>query len=1108
MKKLFSTLLIALMAISAMAYDTATEGTEYFGSGIKAIGLADGTVAAYQFYDGDTGAYQNGTITVPATLQVWEDGNMTAEYKVSTVGTSWSPAIFVGSGDNTEWANVTKVVISEGVKKIVMGAFTTWAAMTNLKEVVLPSTLTNIGPGAFQGCEGLTSITCAAATAPTLDDAGWTDQFKGYTEWDCIVTKCKVYVPSDAAKESYNQDPWSYWTAFYSNGKVEVKQQGSTGKLAGGDISLVPAYEAAGDKWLDADNNEITDLVTYLKEKCGWTAVRARLFVNPQQKGNDGSVDHSVCQNLEYVKALGKRVKDAGMKFLLDMHYSDTYVDATHIQAPEAWQGKSASEMAMQVSTYTTETLNALKEAGAEPDYVQVGNEIMYGICGIAVHPYDYAGDNWDGYLGVVKAGCDAVRATLPNAKIIIHTDRANNADYTNYYYNKLVSNSVDFDVIGLSYYPFWHGTLDNLSTNLDTYASNFSGKEIQIVETAYFNCSHAISSKETDMSSIWSFNSEGQAKFIADLINTIKGKDAVTGMYYWQPEECGNGSDGETNRVLDTWQNRGFWEQSWMTGSHRLTAETALQNIKYLSVTDDPATPTFMTFTNGDFETNDMTGWNIDDWAMLGSNSNQYWPRAYDSSHWEKIFGGNYYFSMWGDGVNGKEGFIAYQTATAPKKGLYTLTADFYAEAANLSLCISNGTSSKKTYIPVSNAGNYSVTILAEEGATLKAGIYTDVPTGSVYAYCDNFTLSYIESDGGAGPQTQAVPGEVYSNTEITAIGLEDGTVAITKLLSVKDGKVTVPTVLDKFEGATQTLHLTVSAVGNGACVVDAPAELTEVTLPAEITVLGDNAFYDCNALEVINVNATTAPTLGKNVFGSSVAYDAIPKNAIIYVPEGTAQSYKSDDLNYWSLFYANHNIRERGTISITQVGYATYYNDYGYTLPEGLSAYIVYNISEGTAAMMREYVGGEEICAGNALILKGNKGDYDIILMASGGATEDQRNKSRNALKGTQTEQMIEAQAGYVYYQFSNDDTDGLGWYWGADGGAAFVNGAHKAYLPVAKGQSQGRMIRFDLNPTEINSIDAFKETAVKKGIKYVDSKGRLVIDGKYLIDGRAVK
>ena len=1096
------------MALNTMAYDTATEGTEYYGSGIKAIGLADGTVAAYQFYDGETGAYQNGTITVPATVQVWENEMMTAEYEVSTVGTSWGPAIFVGSGDNTEWANVTKVVVSEGIKKIVQGAFTTWSAMTNLKEVVLPSTLTNIGPGAFQGCEGLTSITCAAATAPTLDADSWNDHFKGYTSWDCIVTNCKVYVPSETAKESYNQDPWSYWTAFYSNNNVIVKEPGTTGKLAGGDISLVPAYEAAGDKWLDSDGNEIIDLVAYLKEKCGWTAARVRLFVNPQQKGNDGSDDHSVCQNLEYVKALGKRIKDAGMKFLLDIHYSDTYVDATHIQAPEAWQGKSASEMATQVSTYTTETLTALQTYGAEPDYVQVGNEIMYGMCGIAVHPYDYTGDNWDGYLGVLKAGCDAVRTTLPNAKIVIHTDRADNATNTNYFYNKLVGNGVDFDVIGLSYYPFWHGTLDVLSSNLDTYATNFPGKEIQIVETAYFNRSHSINSKETDMSNTWSFNSQGQAKFIADLINAVKSKDAVTGMYYWQPEECGNGSDGTTNRVLDTWQNRGFWDQSWESGSHRLNAETALQNIKYLSLTDDPAIPTFMTFTNGDFETNNMTGWTIDDWSMLGSNSDQYWPKAYSTEHWEKIYGGNYFFSMWGDGNNGKEGFIAYQTATAPKKGLYTLTADFYAEAANLSLCISNGTSSKKTYIPVSNAGNYSVSIFAEEGATIKAGIYTDVPTGSVYGYCDNFTFSYIESNGSAGPQTQAVPGEEYGNSEITAVGLEDGTVAITKLLAVKDGKVTVPTVLDKYEGGTQTLNLTVSAVGNGACVVDAPADLTEVTLPAEITKLGDNAFYDCNALKVFNIEATTPPSLGKNVFGSSMGYDAITKNCVVYVPEGSAQSYKSDDLNYWSMFFSNHNIRERGTITVTSVGYATYYNDYGYTLPEGLSAYIVYNVANGTASMVREYSAGEDVFPGYALILKGDKGDYAVELMASGGATADEGNKANNVLEGTQTDQMIVAQAGYKYYQFSNDDTDGLGWYWGAEGGAAFINGAHKAYLPVAGGSSQARMIRFDMNPTEIKGIKTFTEPTVKKGRKYVDSKGRLVIDGKYLIDGRTVK
>ena len=936
---------------------------------------------------------------------------------------------------------------------------------------------------------------------------GWSDEGGSVDATDKAVklaasTSANGWFALPAGKYDVTWDAANL-TITFSTPKVKVS------KLAGGDISLVPAYEAAGDKWLDGSGNEIADLVTYLKEKCGWTSARVRLFVNPQQKGNDGSDDHSVCQNLDYVKALGKRIKDAGMKFLLDIHYSDTYVDATHIQAPAAWQGKSASEMATQVGTYTTETLTALKEAGAEPDYVQVGNEIMYGICGIQVHPYDNAGDDWDGYLGVIKAGCDAVRATLPDTKIIIHTDRAHNATYTNYYYNKLVNNSVDFDIIGLSYYPFWHSTLDNLKTNLSSYASTFAGKEIQIVETAYFNRSHAISSNETDMSGTWSFNSSGQAKFIADLINTIKDNESVTGLYYWQPEECGNGSDGTTNRVLDTWQNRGFWEQSWMSGSHSITSETALKNIQYFATGEDPQTPVFVSLTNGDFETSDMTGWTIDDWSMIGSNANQYWPKTYDASHWEKIFGGNYYFSMWGDGVSGKEGLIAYQTITAPAKGIYTLNADFYSEATTFALYISSGTTEKKTYIPANNAGNYSVFVNAAEGATVKFGIYTDVPTGAVYGYCDNFTLSYVDTSGEEGPVTEAVAGETYSNTEIEAIGLEDGTVAITKLLGVKDGKVTVPTVLDKYEGSKQTYSLTVSTIGNGTCTVDDTESLKEVTIPAEITKLGDKAFYDCTSLETLNIKADTPPALGKNVFGSSLSYDAITKNCIVYVPEGTAALYNSDELNYWTMFFANHNIRERGIISLTSVGYATYYNDYGYTLPEGISAYLVYSTNGGTASMMKEYVGGEDICPGYALILKGEKGDYDIILMASGGATNDERNLSRNCLKGTQTEQMITAEAGYVYYQFANDDTDGLGWYWGADNGGAFTNGAHKAYLPVNNGfSSLGRSISFDFNPTEIMEFNADSgNTVVKKGIKYVDSKGRLVIDGKYLIDGRKI-
>ena len=149
---------------------------------------------------------------------------MTAEYEVSTVGTSWSPAIWVGEGATSNLAGVSTVVINEGVKKIAQGAFTTWAAATSLKSVVLPSTLTNIGAGAFAGCEGLTTIYCYAESAPVLDNPGWTDHFKGYTSWDCIFLNCTLYVPSEAAKETYNQqgDNWTYWGEFYNNDRIKV----------------------------------------------------------------------------------------------------------------------------------------------------------------------------------------------------------------------------------------------------------------------------------------------------------------------------------------------------------------------------------------------------------------------------------------------------------------------------------------------------------------------------------------------------------------------------------------------------------------------------------------------------------------------------------------------------------------------------------------------------------------------------------------------------------------------------------------------------------------------------------------------------------------------
>ena len=333
-------------------------------------------------------------------------------------------------------------------------------------------------------------------------------------------------------------------------------------RYVGGDISMLPMYEEHNSPYLDLSNKAIDDLLVWFVEECGWNTFRVRLFVNPTE-GN------GVVQTTEYVAQLGKRIKDAGAYFMLDFHYSDTWVDATHIQAPAAWKGASAEVMADSLSQYTKRTLEYLKQVGATPDLVQVGNEIMYGLCGIKVAPYDNANTNanWPAYINLVKAGCDAVREQCPNAQIIIHTDRPIERSYNQYYYDKLVQAGVDFDIIGLSYYPFWHGTLDNLAAVLTDVAETY-GKKILLAETSY-----AYTEEDTDFygNTLGAGNAapgypitvQGQANLVRDVIDTVvnKTKNGI-GVFYWEGTWISvGGSSYEENRAL--WE---IYGSGWAT--------------------------------------------------------------------------------------------------------------------------------------------------------------------------------------------------------------------------------------------------------------------------------------------------------------------------------------------------------------------------------------------------------------------------------------------------------------------------------------------------------------------------------------------------------------
>ena len=360
---------------------------------------------------------------------------------------------------------------------------------------------------------------------------------------------------------------------------VSMSARAQETRYVGGDISTLPLYEKYNSAYKDVRGNSVSDLLTWFVTDCGWNTFRVRIFVNPSKKDHGGTTNPSVCQDLAYVTALGQRIKAAGAYFMLDFHYSDTWVDATHIQAPAAWKGASDAAMADSIAAYTRRVLTTLRDSNATPDLVQVGNEIMYGLCGIQVHPYEKSGDNWTGYLGLLKAGCNTVREVCPNAQIIIHTDRPTNTGYNSFYYNKLVKGGVDFDVIGLSYYPFWHGYLtaeqvknkddkNNLVNAINNLKTLFPAKRVQIVECAYNFQWWPSSGVNFDTRDAWTCDVAGQYKFVKDLVDALKPLENVDGINYWFPEEAGNGDKGN---VIPSWQNRGFWNEAKTNSGHAI---------------------------------------------------------------------------------------------------------------------------------------------------------------------------------------------------------------------------------------------------------------------------------------------------------------------------------------------------------------------------------------------------------------------------------------------------------------------------------------------------------------------------------------------------------
>ncbi len=244
-------------------------------------------------------------------------------------------------------------------------------------------------------------------------------------------------------------------------------------KIIGADISFLPQLEDRGMKFYDK-NGQQSDVLKMLKDH-GFNYIRLRIFDHPEIAGGY-SRGKGFC-DLEHTKQMAKRIKAAGMKFLLDIHYSDTWADPQRQNTPEAWSKLDFETLRDSVYTYTKNIMQALKDQGTAPEMVQIGNEINHGM----LWP-DGAINNLDSLARLIYAGERGVKEVSPGTIIMLHIALGGQNEEARFFLDNMLKRKVPFDVIGLSYYPKWHGTLDDLKNNMADLAKRYK-KYVMVAE-------------------------------------------------------------------------------------------------------------------------------------------------------------------------------------------------------------------------------------------------------------------------------------------------------------------------------------------------------------------------------------------------------------------------------------------------------------------------------------------------------------------------------------------------------------------------------------------------------------------------------------------------
>lgn len=312
--------------------------------------------------------------------------------------------------------------------------------------------------------------------------------------------------------------------------------------IKGFDISSLLEVERCGGMFRDSGGPG--DALSVLK-RSGGNWVRLRLWNDPYDE-NGADYGAGVC-DLPTVLTLARRAKNAGMQWLLDFHYSDFWADPGKQTVPKAWRGLDETGLERAVYQYTKDVLCACRAAGVMPGMVQVGNELTNGL----LWPTGRV-PAWGTICRYVTAGVQAVREEAPNARVMIHLDNGGNHSLYREWFDRYFQLGGDCDVIGLSYYPFWHGALADLSANMNDIAPRYR-KDLIVAETSMGFTMEDYAAREGLTAEnrkgaatrpalveklAHPMTPQGQADFTAALLAAIRAvpEGRGKGFFWWEP--------------------------------------------------------------------------------------------------------------------------------------------------------------------------------------------------------------------------------------------------------------------------------------------------------------------------------------------------------------------------------------------------------------------------------------------------------------------------------------------------------------------------------------------------------------------------------------------